>query len=144
MADITKVSVYVNTANIAYAGADGWIYAGVAGREFALRAQGYNYAQGTTFTFVLGENTNVENADRNDPRKPQLDTDDLDRYPTYIRFGEEGTNNPEWCLERVTVTVNPGGDFPQRFDNPRLVGTEENQHIWLGHADGKIVYLKRY
>ncbi|WP_018386776.1 hypothetical protein [Wenjunlia vitaminophila] len=54
-------------------------------------------------------------AERNDPRFPQLDTDDLDRYPVYLRYEQPDNKRDEiWCLERVTATVNPGGDYRAR------------------------------
>lgn len=143
MADITKIEAYVYTADVTAAGTDGWVYLGIAGREFLLDSSGNDFEQGSTFTYVLGEGANVLNGEYNDPRKPQLDTDDLDRYPAYIRFEPAGSN-PAWCLERATVTVNGGSDVPHRFDNPRLVGTAENQRIWLDQSYGKSVYLKRH
>ncbi|MBX9399367.1 hypothetical protein K4749_38915 [Streptomyces sp. TRM72054] len=141
MSAITKITAEVTTADVAHAGTDGWVYLGIAGREFVLTiASINNFEQGRSDTYVFGLDANVQNADYNDPRTPQLDTDDLDRYPVYLRFEPEGTN-PAWCLERVTVTVNPGSETSHRFDNPRLVGAPR---IWLDQAYGKQVGLKRY
>ncbi|MFD7992623.1 hypothetical protein [Streptomyces mexicanus] len=143
MAAINKIEAYLYTANVESAGTDGWVYLGIAGREFSLDSSNNDFEQGQTFTYVLGEGANVLEPDYNDPRKPQLDTDDLDRYPAYIRFEPEG-KYPAWCLERVIVTVNPGSRTPHRFDNPRLVGSADNQRIWLDQKYGKVLYLKRY
>jgi hypothetical protein len=98
LADITKIVAHVRTADLPRAGNYGWVYLGIAGREFLLNAAGpAGTERGDSWTFVLGEDSNVENASHNDPRKPQLDTDDLDRYPTYIHFEPAG-HHPAWCL----------------------------------------------
>lgn len=98
---------------------------------------------GDDWTFVLGEGSNVEHPARNDPRKPQLDTDDLDRYPVYIRFEPAGAH-PSWCLERAWAVVNPDSDHRQTFDNPDLADFGDDRRIWLGQGYGKVLYLKRY
>ncbi|MER6046321.1 hypothetical protein K2224_17680 [Streptomyces sp. BHT-5-2] len=143
MADITKISAQITTADVRAAGTDGWVYLGIAGREFVLSSGGDDFETGSEFTYILGDDSNVAEAEVNDPRRPELDTDDLDRYPAYIRLEPEGTT-PEWCLERVTVTVNPDSAVPHRFDNPRLVGPGEERRIWLSQQGGKQLYLKRY
>ncbi|MEU4032437.1 hypothetical protein [Streptomyces anulatus] len=86
---------------------------------------------------------NVSNAQYVDPRFPQLDTDDLDRYPAYIRLQPEGTE-PAWCLERVQVTVNPESQFKHRFENPRLIDEGEGKRIWLDASYGTTLHLKRF
>ncbi|WP_031073119.1 hypothetical protein [Streptomyces sp. NRRL S-118] len=143
MADITKISAYLYTADVPAADTDGIVYLGIAGREFNLDSDSDDFERGAQFTYVLGEGSNVKNSEYNDPRKPQLDTDDLDRYPAYIRFVSAG-QYPGWCLERVTVTVNPDSTTPHRFDNPRLIGLGENHRIWLYNEGGNQLYLKRY
>jgi hypothetical protein len=78
--------------------------------------------------FVLGEqggsdggevgfnNVPVEDAEYNDPRTLQLDTEDLDPAPAYIRFAT-ASSNPGWCIERVKVTVIARGGAQHHFDN---------------------------
>ncbi|MFH8236838.1 hypothetical protein ACSLFT_05315 [Streptomyces sp. G6] len=144
MAAITKIRAYIYTADIDTAGTDGLVYLGIAGREFLLATNGDDFKQGSKFSFVLGEDANVLKPDYNDPRKPALDTDDLDRYPVYIRLEPEG-DGPAWCVERITVTVNPDSKVPHVFDNPRLVGTSgRGDRIWLWKEGGKQLFLKRY
>ncbi|QKW09257.1 hypothetical protein HUT18_25615 [Streptomyces sp. NA04227] len=143
MAAITKIDAYVYTADVANAGTNGWVYLGIAGREFHLDSTEDDFEQGKVFTYTLGDGANVKDPAYNDPRSPQLDTDDLDRYPAYLRFEPAGSD-PAWCLERVIVTVNPGSQTPHRFDNPRLVGSSDNQRIWLDQQYGKQVGLKRF
>ncbi|MFF9103422.1 hypothetical protein ACF1AU_22880 [Streptomyces rubrogriseus] len=142
MADITKITVKLWTASDAGAGTNGFVYLGVAGREFHLETSRDDFEAGDKYTYVFGDGANVAEAARNDPRLPALQTGDADRYPAYLRF--EGTDNDDaWCLEGVTVTVNPDGSDTRTYDNERLVGTGANQKIWLGQRYGKIIYLHR-
>lgn len=145
MAKITRIEAHVRTADLSHAGTQGWVYLGIAGREFVLDAAGTanGTRTGDNWTFVLGEDSNVENPAYNDPRRPQLDTDDLDRYPTYLRFEPVGPD-PAWCLERVVVNVNPDTDYPHTFDNPNLTDFGEDRRLWLGQEYGKLFYLKRH
>jgi hypothetical protein len=98
MSDIIRIRAKIETAHVDGAGTDAWVYLGIAGREFCLcPVDGGDYEQGSKTCFVLGvENTNsdpdssftdvrVKDDEWNDPRKPQLITEDLD-YPAYIRF----------------------------------------------------------
>ncbi|GAA2113890.1 hypothetical protein [Streptomyces synnematoformans] len=139
MADITKIVARILTADIAEAKTDsGTLYLGIAGREFVLETPANDLEQGATDEFVLGDGANVDQAVYNDPRKPQLTTEDLDRYPAYLRYlGTDG-----WCLERATVTVNPGDDS-HVFDNLDLQGLGEERRIWLRNDYGQQVGLRR-
>jgi hypothetical protein len=141
MADITKLSVQLSTATDAGAGTNGFVYVGIAGREFHVDSPRNDFEAGDNYTYVFGEGANVLDAGRNDPRQPRLDTDDLDRHPVYVRFG--GTNNDDdWCLDRVIVTVS-GGTNTSTYDTPRLVGTGNDGKIWLGKRFGETLYLRR-
>ncbi|WP_328492638.1 hypothetical protein OHS59_07715 [Streptomyces sp. NBC_00414] len=84
----------------------------------------------------------VEEPELNDPRKPQLDTEDLDLYPVYLRVVDAGSVSP-WCLERARVTVQAANGNTYHFDNPRLEKKKENARIWLGGAYGQRVFLRR-
>ncbi|GAA4888609.1 hypothetical protein ACFPM3_18620 [Streptomyces coeruleoprunus] len=145
MAKINRIEAHIRTADVSHAGTQGWVYLGIAGREFVLDAAGTSSGTrtGDNWTFVLGEDANVENAAYNDPRRPQLYTDNLDRYPVYLRFEPIGPD-PAWCLERVVVDVNPDTDHPQTFDNPDLADFGEDRRLWLGQEYGKCLFLKRY
>lgn len=145
MADITQIEAHVRTADLPRAGTYGWVYLGIAGREFLLSADGTDGGteRGDNWTFVLGEDSNVENPCHNDPRRPQLDTDDLDRYPTYLRLEPAG-HHPAWCLERVWIIVNPHADAPHTFDNPVLAEYGEHRRLWLAQEYGKQLHLRRY
>lgn len=142
MAAISKVEAYVFTAEDSGGGTDSYVYLGLGGREFALDTTADDFEQGAVQTFVLGEDGNVVNPATNDPRRPQLDTSDLHLFPVYLRIEPSGSE-PDWCLERAIVTVNPDQDSLAKYDFLSLAGTEAHQKIWLGTRHGKILYLKR-
>ncbi|MFE9360291.1 hypothetical protein ACFYPB_40335 [Streptomyces olivaceoviridis] len=152
MADITQIRVTVHTADAEYAGTADWVYLGLAGREFALNSGAdEDLATGAKVCFVLGED-NTDEADikikpvldpeRNDPRLPQLDTSDLDRYPAYIRCTQSGSR-PEWCLELVHVEARTASGEHHTFGNPRLDGLGEKRRIWMDVPFGERLYLTR-
>lgn len=134
MADITRIDVRLVTSNRSGAGTDGDVYIGVAGREFNLDTTANDFERGSDRTYVLGVGANIKNASRNDPRNPQLDTDDVDRFPVYLRFEPRGSG-PNWNLERLDITVNPG---PNQIRRRALVGSPD---LWLGQDYGKFIYL---
>lgn len=138
MTDITKIVARIWTADVDEGVGTGDAYLGIAGREFVLDSTGSDLRTGQHQDFVFGEDTNVENAEFNDPRKPQLTTTDLARYPVYIRY--EGTDG--WCLERAWVYVNPG-ENEVVFDNLDLAGEGDSHRIWLRNGYGRAVYLTR-
>lgn len=139
MVAITKIEAHVQTADVTWAGTDSTVRLGIAGREFRLETAADDFRQGVAQTFIMGEESTVERGDLNDPRRPQLDTEDLNRYPVYLRYVPLG-GGPDWCLERVTVTVQPGSHV---FDNPVLENEAENRRIWFSPEGGEILYLRR-
>lgn len=144
MAAITRIDVFVKTANVLAAETHSRVYLGIAGREFRLSTGSANdFGRHTETTFVLGVDSNVQEGTYVDPRFPQLTTDDLDRYPAYLRHDGEG-DQPAWCLERAMATVNPHSEIKHRFDNPNLVEDAENRRIWLDDKYGNVLHLKRY
>ncbi|MER7057894.1 hypothetical protein [Streptomyces sp. NPDC000351] len=155
MSDITQIRARIETANVGGADTTSWIYLGIAGREFCLDSgSGSDYAQGAKTCFILGEDgssqndggesgftdVTVRNAEYNDPRKPQLDTEDLNISPAYIRFAGSGSVQ-YWCLERAKVTVRSDTGEEFHFDNLRLRGTQENRRIWLHTEYGERLSL---
>jgi hypothetical protein len=151
MANITRIDVQLTTASASSAsthgigsegtGTNGDVYIGIAGREFYIDSKDpkhNDFESASSKVYVLGNGGNIMFEEQNDPRKPQLVTEDLSKYPVYLRFEPSGSN-PDWNVERVTVKVNPGhGEI--RFDNARLVGSPD---IWLGQRMGKFVYLSK-
>jgi hypothetical protein len=135
MSAITRIDVRLVTGNRSGAGTDGEVYVGICGREFYLDSAVDDFEQGSDRTYTLGVGANINYAGYNDPRSPQLDTVDLDKFPKYIRLEPTGSNS-EWNLEEVTVTVNPGtGQVVYRA----LAG---GLNLWLGQKYGKFCYLK--
>lgn len=138
MANINRIDVQVWTGSKNGAGTDGDVYVAVAGREFYVDSSANDFERGSTRTYTLGTAANVRYAAYNDPRSPQLKTEDLAKYPVYIRFEPYGVG-PDWNLERIVITVNPG---PSQvvYDNLRIAGTPD---LWLGQKYGKVLYLDR-
>jgi hypothetical protein len=136
MSNINRIDVRLITSTKTNAGTDGRVYIGVAGREFYINSSGDDFEKGADHTYVLGKGSNIKYDSGNDPQKPQLVTGDLNKYPVYLRFEPLG-ENPDWNLEYVIVTVNPG-ENQIRFENKRLSGSPD---IWLGQKKGKYVYL---
>ncbi|MFH8470930.1 hypothetical protein [Streptomyces sp. NPDC017991] len=84
----------------------------------------------------------VVEGEYNDPRKPQLDTEDLSLYPAYLRVEDAGSN-PALCLERVRVSVHASDGSVHKFDNLRLDTVADSRRIWLQQKYGKQLYLHR-
>ena len=138
MANINRIDVELVTGTKPGADTSGSVYIGIAGREFHIDATGPDFGVDEDRIYILGKGANVLDAGLNDPRKPQLDTSDLSKFPAYLRFEPTGSG-PDWNLEKVVVTVNPETD-KIKFQHPRLFGSPD---IWLGQKYGKFVYLTK-
>ena len=136
MANISRIDVRLKTGSSGGAGTDGDVYIGVAGREFHIDSAYNDFERNSDRTYTLGRGANVKNAAFNNPRDPQLDTADLSIFPEYLRFEPRGSG-PNWNLEYVRITVNPG---PSQISYRSLLGSPD---LWLGQKYGKIVYLKK-
>ncbi len=137
MSAITQIKVTIHTGDIPNAGTDGYVYLGICGREFKLsRADVNDFERGSHRDYFLGNGANVEQATFNDPKSPQLDTTDADRFPAYIRFEPSG-GGPDWNLDGASVTITPGGAQFQRL------GDGGGANLWLGQSMGKTCNLKR-
>jgi hypothetical protein len=92
-----------------------------------------DFERGDNRLYVLGGGANIRHADQNDPRGPlQLDTDDVNRFPRWVRFEPDN----EWDLEGVIVTLNPGD--PSEVQLRKLAGIS---HLWMGQTAGKFLFL---
>jgi hypothetical protein len=136
MTAIKRIDVRLVTASGAGGGTDGDVFIGVDGREFYIDSAQNDFEQGADDTYTLGEGANVLNAPQNDPRNPQLDTNDLSKFPVYLRFEPLGSA-PDWHLERVDVTVNPG------TSEIKFSALSGGPDLWLGQKMGKFCYLKK-
>lgn len=140
MAPINRIEVNLATADEPHADTRSLVYLGIAGREFGLSSDRGDFQRGRTDRFVLGEGANVTDAAYKDPRNPQLDTNDLERFPTYIRMSPSGAE-PGWLLERAWVVVYSDYVPSREFDNYALSGSD--QRIWLHEPYGLSLHLSR-
>lgn len=133
MAAIDRIVVTVKTGTMSGAGTDGRVYLGACGREFRLASAADDFEIGSEKTFVLGKNANVTNPGLNDPRAPQLDTDDASNYPVYIRF-EVKTKADRWNVHVVCVRVEPDSTIDMNPDDIHEFGTPmKNKSLWMGY-----------
>jgi hypothetical protein len=143
MALLTRFDVHLVTGNRPNAGALVAVFVGLCGREFAVNNSDLDFTTGHDFTYVFGDQANVINPQDNDPRDPMpLDTDDLARFPIYIRCesptgGAPGAGWDAWNLEEVQITLNPG---PNELVLP--TGLPGGVNLWLGTGIGKVLYLR--
>lgn len=136
MAAITRIDARIVTGNLSGAGTDGGVFVAVAGREFHLDSAVDDFERNSDRTYTLGQGPNINNSSYNNPQSPQLDTDDLDRFPVWVRFEPYGSG-PNWNLRQAVVTINPGqGEI-------RFEAQEGNNGLWLGQDFGKFCFLKR-
>lgn len=136
MANIKRIDARIKTGNREGAGSSGRFYLGIGGREFRLDIPGTNdFEQNMDQIFTLGEASNVGNPSHNDPRSPlQLITENLNKYPKYIRFEPESEND-NWNLEEITITVNPG------VGQVVFSGLSGDAHLWFGARNNRTFYF---
>lgn len=135
MAQIERINVQMRTVDRNRAGTDGDVYFGICGREFYLDTSRDDFERASDFTYILGENGNLNNNRDNNPRRPQLFTENLVRFPIYIRFSPESRTD-NWNLESALVTVNPDSEQQVQY---QVLGGGDN--LWLGVHSGLFVYL---
>ncbi|PSC02481.1 hypothetical protein SLNSH_23875 [Alsobacter soli] len=116
--------------------AEGSIFLGLAGREFRVSDGQSAFDRGDGHTYLYGDGASVLDPEFNDPRHPQLDTINLNKFPTYIRF-EPRSQNDRWRLSVVEVIVRS----PEADEIYIEIGPVGSGPIWLGQGCGKIVYL---
>ena len=125
------------TSDVRGASTHGDVYLGFGGREFSVDREEEDFEQGDVISYTFGEGTNVRFPDFNDPRDPQLLTEDAVRQPVYIRFApQDRTDN--WNVDNVSVTVN--GNLSPIWWTRRLANVPK-RGIWLGVHAGLIVHL---
>jgi hypothetical protein len=135
MVAVNRIDVRIMTGDEPGAGSDGKYYFGIGGREFRLDIPGsHDFQRSMDQIFTLGEGTNISDAGFNDPRAMQMQTENLPRYPKYIRF-EPANVNDNWHLYNISATVNPG---PGQVVFSALGGTPK---IWLGDKMSKVFYF---
>lgn len=138
MARILSFRVLVKTADVENAGTDGDVYLGLCGREFFLDSSANDFERGSSHTYILGNGANVNNDSENDPRQQNLFSEEVEKYPVYLRLSPLG-NNSAWKLEQAIVTLN-GSEF-LRWDTRGLVFPDRG--IWLGRTSGLVVHIPK-
>ncbi|WP_406856126.1 hypothetical protein ABEG18_00405 [Alsobacter sp. KACC 23698] len=138
MANITQIQLRLLTASALERPprTEGNIFLGLAGREFRVNDGRSAVERGDDHTYVYGDGASVLDPEFNDPRNPQLDTLNVYKFPTYIRF-EPPSENSKWLLSVVEVTVRS----PDADEIYIEIGPVGSGPIWLGQGCGKTVYL---
>ena len=136
MAAIEKIECRLRTGND---GTDGDVYLGICGREFYLDSSSNDFERGADDTYVMGLGAAILERQYNDPRSPyRLKTENLDNFPTYIRFAPKGRDD-NWRLESVQVSVfSSSNQVDAEF---QALGGSDN--LWLGVRRGLYCYLFR-
>lgn len=137
MAQINSIQLHLETGDLSGAGTDGDVYLGVCGREFSIDSTRDDFERGSGRTYVLGENADIRNADFNDPRKQALFTENVARFPVYIRF-QPKSRSDNWQLLRADVRFNESLHIDWDTRPFILPGSEG---IWLGVRSGLFVHL---
>ena len=143
MVTIQKIVFRIRTADIEHAGTDGEVYIGFCGREFHVGTSYEDFERGTNRSYSAGTNAleeevNLRNPKINDPRTlPPLDSEDIDRYPIYVRFEPIGRYD-DWCLQYISVTA-AGIKY-------EALEPEDDSTIYtvLGYKSGKYLYLHKH
>jgi hypothetical protein len=137
MPQINSIQLHLETGDLSGAGTDGDVYLGLCGREFSIDTTRDDFEGGSGRTYVLGENADIRNAEFNDPRAHGLFTENVARFPVYIRFQPQ-TRSDNWQLLRADVRFNDSLhiDWDTR---PFIPAGSEG--IWLGVRSGLCVHL---
>jgi PLAT/LH2 domain-containing protein len=150
MSKITRLEVTIQTGNRERAGTDGDVYLAIAGREFNLDSERDDFERGHVDEFLLGEEyqpgqghagfKQVRNRAENDPRQPQLDLADVDKFPVWIRLSPAGAY-PGWLLESVDVKITIDSE-PAPLSSWIYVAILDGG-LWLGKDSGLFCFLKK-
>jgi hypothetical protein len=136
---LDQIVVTLRTGNVAGAETDGQVYLSLGGREFNLKRPDHDdRAQGATDTYRLGRDANVENKERNDPRKLLFGAYSF--YPVGLRFEPQATTPQpdDWNLANARVVVKIGEGSTEEW-----VLEEGLRQLWLGFHSGLTVALSR-
>lgn len=141
MNPIRFMQLTITTADVDNAGTDADVFLGLHGREFYVDSNDdtEGFEQGSVKTYRYGKTPNVFNASENDPRDPQLDTDQLLFFPVYLRIVPVGSS-PAWKLQFAEVTFN--GDPAPKFETTLLDRDDTKSGIWLGRTSGVVAYFR--
>ena len=135
MPKINSIELHLDTGDLSGSGTDGDVYLGLCGREFSIDTNRDDFERGSGRTYILGENADIRNADVNDPRKHELFTENMARFPLYIRFQPQ-TRGGNWLLQRADVRFNDSLHIDWDTSPFIPLGSEG---IWLGVRSGLVV-----
>ena len=136
MSPINTISVNLHTGNLEGAGTDGDIYIGIGGREFYIDSNKDDFERNASKVYHLGGGSNILHPETNDPRKPQIHSEELDLYPVYIRFNPKSRDD-RWNLAYVDIMIDGALVY-------QTLGLEQQGGIWLGVRAGLFYYLKKH
>lgn len=137
MPQINSIQLHLETGDLSGAGTDGDVYLGLCGREFSIDTTRDDFERGSGRTYVLGENADIRNAEFNDPRMQGLFTENVARFPVYVRFQPQ-TRSDNWQLLRADVRFNDSIHID--WDTAPFIPLG-SEGIWLGVRSGLWVHL---
>ena len=132
MTNIRKIEATVVTSDRAGAQADGRVFLGLCGREFRCDSTEDDFERGVERVYRFGDGASVVHVSKNNPRRPQLQLEQVGEFPIYIRFDDRNDN--QWKLKSVEVKLNDDED--QQYVNV-------HSEMWLGLHSGAYCYLKK-
>lgn len=145
MADIQRIDLSLATGTGSGTSTDGDVYLGIGGREFYLDTTREDFDSDPedgkpVLSYTFGQGANVKFPEFNDPRDPQLKSENLSEQPVYIRFAPQDRED-NWNLLYAWVTLD-GNAFP--IWNSSTINPRNGQGIWLGTHAGLMLYLVRH
>jgi hypothetical protein len=132
MASLSKIQATFVTSKATDAGTDGNIYLGICGREFFCDTTKEDFERSQKRTYQFGSGANVTDPTMNDPRDPQLQVEDADLFPFYVRFDQGRASH--WKLASVEVVLNDGAAV---FSNNSIA------ELWMGLRAGAFCHLRK-
>ena len=101
MPNISQIRGFIHTAEDDGSGTDSDVYLGIGGREFYLNTSSDDFETFQRDHFLLngqqGSAPLLSLGFANDPKRPPLHTDFLDKFPVYIRMEPSG-DRPSWTV----------------------------------------------
>lgn len=144
MPKVTRIELHLQTGGQRNAGTDGDIYLGICGREFYIDSPEDDFETGATRTYVFagaGSDRNVLHPELNDPTTHNLTTENIEKFPVYIRFQPHASapRSDRWQLQRADVYLN-GLDLYEWSTASIIKGPG----IWLGVHAGLVMHLAKH
>lgn len=144
MPRITSIELFLETGEESNAETDGDVYLGIGGREFYVDSSADDFKTGRSKTYIFGDansDRNVLHPELNDPGTHYLTTENIEKFPVYIRFQphEDDVRSDRWQLERADVYLNGSDEYDWS-----TFGLLQRPGIWLGVHAGLVVHLAKH